>query len=92
MKQAKEKRENENQKLASIYTLTGKVEKEKVLKSIVTAEKMSQIWKKIQFTDKKQTKGSIIFLQILSSWPQTTNDMSLVLSFESPKKATEWRT
>eukprot|EP00957_Ditylum_brightwellii_P198880 15159007-Ditylum_brightwellii.AAC.1 len=34
IQQAKEKKENENQKLATIYALTGKIDKEKALKSI----------------------------------------------------------
>eukprot|EP00957_Ditylum_brightwellii_P016944 1277610-Ditylum_brightwellii.AAC.1 len=53
---------------------------------------MSTIWQKIRFTDRMQTKGFSTSLQIPSSWPETTDDVSSLRALKNPNKATKWRT
>ena len=89
IQQSKEKRDKENHKLATIHALTGKTDKEKALKSIVNAEKMSTMWQKIRFTDRKRINSSLTSLQIPSSWPETTEDVSSVKEMDNPKTAKE---
>eukprot|EP00957_Ditylum_brightwellii_P006398 486131-Ditylum_brightwellii.AAC.1 len=53
---------------------------------------MSTMWQKIRFTDEKRINSLLTSLQIPSSWPETTEDISSVKEVENPKTANEWRT
>eukprot|EP00957_Ditylum_brightwellii_P186911 14233415-Ditylum_brightwellii.AAC.1 len=68
IRESAKKREVFNRKLAEIYALTGKTTTKKALKSIINAEQMKKIWKKIGYADKKKEMGSITSLQIPVTW------------------------
>eukprot|EP00957_Ditylum_brightwellii_P087887 6693149-Ditylum_brightwellii.AAC.1 len=90
IQQAKEKHDSVNRELASIHDLTGKVDEEKALKSIISAEKMSTVWKKVSYTDSKKQSKPLTSLQILASWPPTEEHIDSIKSLEKPMTASEW--
>eukprot|EP00957_Ditylum_brightwellii_P186973 14239238-Ditylum_brightwellii.AAC.1 len=77
--------------MASIHALTGKVDKEKALKSIINAEKISTVWSKIAHTYKKNQHSSITSLKIPESWPQIGDEINTVTNLDNPKKAKVWQ-
>eukprot|EP00957_Ditylum_brightwellii_P028184 2128579-Ditylum_brightwellii.AAC.1 len=89
LKQAKEKCDESNCQLAAIHALTCNVTEEKALKSIISAEQMSTVWKKILHTHKKNHHGSITSLRIPESWPHIGEDINTVKTLENPQKANE---
>eukprot|EP00957_Ditylum_brightwellii_P196054 14937520-Ditylum_brightwellii.AAC.1 len=85
-------RRESNKTLAEIHALTGHSTPEKALKSIMNAEKMQQVWKKIRHTDKKHIDSLITTLQITITWPSTTRDEHSRMKLDSPKIANYWWT
>eukprot|EP00957_Ditylum_brightwellii_P091364 6956460-Ditylum_brightwellii.AAC.1 len=89
---SKEKRRESNETLAEIHALTRNTSTEKALKSIMNAEKMQQVWKKIGHADKKHIDSLMTTFQIPIPWPSTTSDEHSTIKLDNPKTANSWRT
>eukprot|EP00957_Ditylum_brightwellii_P181884 13857140-Ditylum_brightwellii.AAC.1 len=91
IRKSKEKQRESNETLVEIHTLLGDTSTAKALKSIINAEKIQQVWKKIGHADKKNIDSSITNLQIPITWPSTTSDKQRTIELDNPKKANYWR-
>eukprot|EP00957_Ditylum_brightwellii_P099000 7541513-Ditylum_brightwellii.AAC.1 len=92
IRKSKEWRKESNNILEEIHALMGNTSTEKALKSIMNAEKMQQVWKKIGHADKKHIGSLITTLQILITWPSTTSDEQSMTTLDNPKAANCWQT
>eukprot|EP00957_Ditylum_brightwellii_P085604 6512074-Ditylum_brightwellii.AAC.1 len=63
-----------------------------VLKAIINAEDMSQMWKKICFADKGQKENNLTSIQVPVLWPEALVEISPQHDLEDPKLTTEWKT
>eukprot|EP00957_Ditylum_brightwellii_P082973 6308431-Ditylum_brightwellii.AAC.1 len=58
---------------------------------MINAEDMSQMWKKIHFTDKGKKESNVTSLQVPISWPDASLEITPQHTLEDPKLATNWK-
>ena len=87
IRKAAETRQQHNKTIAQIHALTGKKNAEQALKDIMNAETMSNMWKKIGYTDKGHTENNIKSISIPDTWPDMSTPILADGVLENPKTA-----
>eukprot|EP00957_Ditylum_brightwellii_P211781 15366593-Ditylum_brightwellii.AAC.1 len=70
----------------------GNVTAEQVLKAIMNAEDMAQVWKRICFADKGMKENNLTSTQAPASWPDMSTHILPNHDLEDPNQNTEWKT
>eukprot|EP00957_Ditylum_brightwellii_P209103 15360335-Ditylum_brightwellii.AAC.1 len=78
--------------MAEIHALSGDTTAEQVLKAIINAEDMAQMWKKIQFANKGRKENNLTSIQGPASWPEASVNITPQHELNNPKSSTEWKT
>eukprot|EP00957_Ditylum_brightwellii_P080708 6138290-Ditylum_brightwellii.AAC.1 len=53
---------------------------------------MARVWKKVGHADKKHEAGSILSLQIPTTWSPIECNKNTIHELDNPKKAQHWQT
>eukprot|EP00957_Ditylum_brightwellii_P115175 8783783-Ditylum_brightwellii.AAC.1 len=70
--------------------MTGKKNAEQALKTIMNAETMSNMWKKIGYADKDCTENNVTSISIPDIWPDMSTPILADDVLENPKTASTW--